>query len=206
MLSKVISSKNALPILNNILCEVKGNNMKLTASDTELTMNTVICLQEVEGEGKFCAPAAKIKDAMSQLSEQPVTIIAAIESDMRLTIQHQTGEVFFPIENADEYPLPTADNYTETLNDIKGEWLRDAIKRTLWATSGNDMRPIMNGVYFGLNDGFLDVVASDGHVLVKSKYSVIDKVALNRIGSFIMPKKVAKVLGGIADDNPVNIE
>lgn len=206
MLSKVINKKNAWPILSNILCEVKEKNMKLTASDTELTMSTVISLQEVHGEGKFCVPAAKIKDAMSQLSEQPVTIIAAIESDMRLTIQHQTGEVFFPIENADEYPLPAADKYTETLNDIKGEWLRDAIKRTLWATADDGLRPIMSGVYFGLNDGFLDVVASDGHVLVKSKYSVIDKVAMNRIGSFIMPKKVAKILGGIADDNLVNIE
>lgn len=205
-LSNVISSKNALPILNNILCEVKENNMKLTASDTELTMSTVVCLQEVEGEGKFCVPAAKIKDAMSQLSEQPVTFIAAIESDMLLTIRHQTGEVFFPIENADEYPLPATDKYTETLNDIKGEWLRDAIKRTLWATATDDLRPVMSGVYFGLNDGFIDVVASEGHVLVKSKYSVIDKVAMNRIGSFIMPKKVAKVLGGIVDDNLVNIE
>ena len=206
ILSKVISPKNALPILNNILCEVKEDSMKLTASDTELTMSTVISLQEVHGEGKFCVPAAKIKDAMSQLSEQPVTIIAAIESDMRLTIQHQTGEVFFPIENADEYPLPEADKYTETLNDIRGEWLRDAIKRTLWATANDDLRPVMSGVYFGLNDGFLDVVASEGHVLVKSKYSVVDKVAMNRIGSFIMPKKVAKMLGGIVDDNLVNIE
>lgn len=79
--------------------------------------------------------------------------------------------------------------------------MRDAMKRSLWATDDSDLRPIMNGVSFALVDGNLDIVASDGHVLVKSQYHIPDKVDMKRCGSFIMPKKVAKILGDIAEDD-----
>lgn len=206
MLSKVINAKNALPILGDILCEVKDQKMQMTASDSEVTMSTTIALETMEGEGRFCVSAEKLKDALSQLAEQPVTILATTESDMRFTLQHSTGETFFPLENADEYPLPMAETYNETLEDLKGDWLRDALKRTLWATANDDLRPVMNGVFFGLDEGYLDIVASDGHVMVKSRYSVIEKVELNRCGSFIMPKKVAKILGEIVSEDDVTME
>jgi DNA polymerase-3 subunit beta len=201
MLSKVINAKNALPILGDIMCEVKDQEMRMTASDSEVTMSTTITLETAEGEGRFCVSAEKLKDALSQLAEQPVTILATTESDMMFRLQHSTGETFFPLENADEYPLPMAEKYNETLDDVQGQWIIDALKRTLWATANDDLRPVMNGVYFGLDEGYLDIVASDGHVLVKSRYSVIDKVKVNRCGSFIMPKKVAKILSEVTTTN-----
>lgn len=197
MLSKVINAKNALPILADILCEVKDKKMQMTASDSEVIMSMSIELETQEGEGRFCVGADLLRNALGQLAEQPVTIFATTESDMKFTLQHSTGETFFPLENADEYPLPMAEKYNETLDTLKGQWLTDALKRCLWATANDDLRPIMCGVYFALKDGYLDIVASDGHALVKSHYSVIDQVALNRIGSFIMPKKVAKILGDV---------
>ncbi len=206
MLSKVINLKNALPILGDIMCEVKGQEMLMTASDGEVTMSTTIALETAEGEGRFCVTAEKLKDALSQLAEQPVTILATTESDMMFRLQHSTGETFFPLENADEYPLPMAEKYNETLDELQGQWIIDALKRTLWATASDDLRPVMNGVYFGLDEGYLDIVASDGHVMVKSRYSVIDKVKMNRIGSFIMPKKVAKILSEIISGDAVTIE
>ena len=206
LLSKVINAKNALPILGDILCEVKEQQMVMTASDSEVIVTTTVPLDTMEGEGRFCVGATQLKDALSQLAEQPVTILATTESDMKFTLQHSTGETYFPLESADEYPLPMGEKYNETLEDLKGEWLRDALKRSLWATADDDLRPIMCGVDFALKDGYLDIVASDGHVLVKSKYNVIDKVALNRIGSFIMPKKVAKILSEIISGDAVTIE
>jgi DNA polymerase-3 subunit beta len=56
----------------------------------------------------------------------------------------------------------------------------------------------MNGVNFALNNGRLDIVASDSHALVKS--SKAEQVAPNRCGSFVMPKKAAKVLTDILED------
>lgn len=207
LLSRVINKKNALPILGDIMCEVKERKMVMTASDSEVTLTTTIELEEMEGDGRFCVSATRLKDALSQLADQPLTILATTESDMRFTIQHSTGETYFPMENADEYPLPMQAKYNETLEALNGEWLRDALKRSLWATSNDELRPIMCGVDFALSEGYLDIVASDGHVLVKSHYSVIDKVKKNRIGSFIMPKKVAKIMSDVVDAaDIVNIE
>lgn len=206
LLSRVINKKNALPILGDIMCEVKDKKMVMIASDSEVTLTTTIELEEMEGDGRFCVSATWLKDALSQLADQPLTILTTTEIDM-LTIQHSTGETYFPMENADEYPLPMQAKYNETLEALNGEWLRDALKRSLWATANDDLRPVMCGVDFALSEGYLDIVASDGHVLVKSHYSVIDKVKKNRIGSFIMPKKVAKIMSDVVDAaDLVNIE
>lgn len=199
-LCKVINPKNALPILGDILFEVneKAKIARLTASDSEVIMTRDICLSECEGGGKFCIDATRLKDALGGLSEQPVTILATTESDQRFTIQHASGEAYFPLEGADEYPMPTEEKYNETLGGMKSGWMRDAMKRSLWATDDNDLRPVMNGVSFALVDGDLDIVASDGHVLVKSQYHI--EVDEKRCGSFIMPRKVAKILGDIAEE------
>lgn len=199
-LCKVINPKNALPILGDILFDVneKAKIARLTASDSEVIMTREIALSECEGGGKFCVEATRLKDALGGLSEQPVTILATTESDQRFTIQHASGETYFPLEGADEYPMPTEEKYNETLGGLRGEWLRDAMKRSLWATADDDLRPVMNGVSFALVDGNLDIVASDGHVLVKSQYHIV--VDEKRCGSFIMPRKVAKILGDIAEE------
>ena len=199
-LCKVINPKNALPILGDILFDVneKAKIARLTASDSEVIMTREIALSECEGGGKFCVEAMRLKDALGGLSEQPVTILATTESDQRFTIQHSSGETYFPLEGADEYPMPTEEKYNETLGGVKGEWMRDAMKRSLWATDDNDLRPVMNGVSFALVDGNLDIVASDGHALVKSQYHI--EVDEKRCGSFIMPRKVAKILGDIAEE------
>lgn len=199
-LCKVINPKNALPILGDILFDVneKAKIARLTASDAEVIMTREIRLSECEGGGKFCVDATRLKDALGGLSEQPVTILATTESDQRFTIQHSSGETYFPLEGADEYPMPTEEKYNETLNGLIGEVMRDAMKRSLWATADDDLRPVMNGVSFALVDGNLDIVASDGHALVKSQYHI--EVDEKRCGSFIMPKKVAKILGDISEE------
>lgn len=199
-LCKVINQKNALPILGDILFDVneKAKIARLTASDSEVIMTREIALSECEGGGKFCVDPTRLKDALGGLSEQPVTILATTESDQRFTIQHASGETYFPLEGADEFPMPTEEKYNETLDGLRGEWLRDAMKRSLWATADDDLRPVMNGVSFALVDGNLDIVASDGHVLVKSQYHI--EVDEKRCGSFIMPRKVAKILGDIAEE------
>jgi DNA polymerase-3 subunit beta len=207
-LVRVINQKNALPILGDVLFEVNEQEKvaKLTASDSEVTMTSEVILDECEGEGRFCVNAQTLTAMLSGVTEQPVTITATLESDMQFTMTFTNGSAFCPIESADEYPMPTAGDYNETLDGMPGEWLRDAIKRSLWATEQNDLRPIMTGVNFALVDGNLDIVASNGHVLVKTQYP-IKGIDTNRCGAFVMPKKVANILSNIAEDgDSIDIE
>ena len=79
-LSRVINSKNSLPILGDFLFEISGNNLCLTASDSENVMKTSIPLDDSDGEGKFTVNNRTILDAVKELPEQPLTIDVDINS------------------------------------------------------------------------------------------------------------------------------
>ena len=204
LLARVINPKNALPILGDVLFDVKNNEVTLTASDSEVTMSTTIGLDTMEGEGRFCVSADQLRASLAELTDEKVTIIATTESDNKFTLQHQSGETYFPIDNADEYPLPKSETLPEPVS-LEGIQVREALKRSLWATATDDLRPIMNGVCFALKDGWLDVVASDGHVLVKSRINVIKGAKITDEFRFIIPKKAANILSGVLSGDPVKV-
>ena len=73
---RVINSKNALPILGDVLCMVdeQQQTITMTGSDTEAWLTYRLALQGCEGGGRFCIGADLLRDALSELPEQPVTI------------------------------------------------------------------------------------------------------------------------------------
>lgn len=121
-LVKVINPKNALPILNNILFDVheKAKVARLMASDSEVTLCYEVPLDECEGGGRFCVGAQTLVAMMAEVSEQPLTITATTESDMKFTMIYAQGSAFCQIENADEYPIPAAEEYNEKVDGLRG--------------------------------------------------------------------------------------
>ena len=204
LLARVINPKNALPILGDVLFDVKNNEVTLTASDSEVTMSTTIGLDTMEGEGRFCVSADQLRASLAELTDEKVTIIATTESDNKFTLQHQSGETYFPIDNADEYPLPKSETLPEPVS-LEGIQVREALERSLWATATDDLRPIMNGVCFALKDGWLDVVTSDGHVLVKSRINVIKGAKITDEFRMTLPKKAANILSGVLSGDAVKV-
>ena len=87
---RVINTKNALPILGDVLCMVdeQQQTITMTGSDTEAWLTYQLALQGCEGGGRFCIGADLLRDALSELPEQPVTILATTESDMKFRLQH----------------------------------------------------------------------------------------------------------------------
>ena len=79
-LSKVINSKNSMPILDCFLFEVQDGVLTITASDSENTMKSKISLDEYDTNGAFCITNRTILDAMKELAEQPVTIDVNLET------------------------------------------------------------------------------------------------------------------------------
>lgn len=197
-LSKVIATNNSLPILSCILCEVSDTRITMTASDAETDIITDVDLETMEGEGRFCVDAKKLIDALAQLPEQTITILATTESDNRFIIRHQNGETFFALQSADDFPTNTIDKYQSTVT-IPGGTLKKALKRSIWATGQDDLRPVMNGVYICATDvDDIDIVASDGHVLVRN---TLNYQADGAEVDAIIPKKAAKIIGDLLDDN-----
>ena len=192
-LSRVINSKNSLPILGDFLFEIIDGRLQLTASDSEVMMKTTIELNDNDGNGRFCVGNHDLLEAVKGFSEQPIIFDVDQESNIA-KISYQNGMFSLPVENADEYPQQQQVGDEATTITISPQLLADNINRSLFATAQDELRPVMNGIYFDLTPDCLAVVASDGHKLVRNK---ILSIKSDQPSSFILPKKPASLLKGV---------
>jgi DNA polymerase-3 subunit beta len=120
-------------------------------------------------------------------------------------MDYQDGDAYCPTANANEYPTIAKLEGDPRLVIVEGNQLRAGMYATAFAAANDELRPVMNGVYFtstGSTDA--NMVASDGHVLMK------DTIELDATGSpfgVIIPNKVVKILMNLLDpDDKVHIQ
>ncbi|MBQ8713385.1 MAG: DNA polymerase III subunit beta [Prevotella sp.] len=189
-LSRVINSKNALPILGDFVFDISGQTLLLTASDSENTMQTAIELAESDGDVRFAIGNHDLLEAVKGFSEQPITF--DVDQQVNLVkISYQNGLFSLPIENADEFPIAQQVGDGASTIVISNALLNENINRSIFATAQDELRPVMNGIYFDLTPECLAIVASDGHKLVRNKIYTIKS---DQPASFILPKKPASLL------------
>jgi len=198
-LSRVINSKNSLPILGDFLFEVVDGRLNLTASDSEVVMKTSMELNESDGNGRFCVGNHDLLEAVKGISEQPITFEVDQEQNRNIAhIYYQNGMFSLPVENADEFPQAQQVGEGATTITISTQMLSDNINRSIFATAQDELRPVMNGIYFDLTPECLAVVASDGHKLVRNK---VFTVKSDQPAAFILPKKPASLLKNVLGKN-----
>jgi len=201
MVAKAMDSKVALPILSDILFNVKGDTITLTASNGENFVTTHVNVIENDGEQIFSVNGKDILDAFSNLPNTPVTIET---EDTIMKVSYENGLFKLPISDAIEYPTQAAveDGTTVTLSE---KVIKENLSLCYFATAQDELRPVMNGIYFDFTAEGFAMVASDGHKLVKS---VIADVTMEEPRSFILPKRPADILMKImnnASDSKVTI-
>jgi DNA polymerase-3 subunit beta len=203
-LRKVINKKNVLPIMSDIMFDVdeEKKTATLSASDTEIWLTYTIQLEDAQGHGKFCVPAQQLQAMMSELKEQPLTLIATTESTNIFTMEYENGSAHCAIDNADEYPMPAPMKVaTDVCYNFDAGIMNDAIKRSLFAMATDEFRIVLNGVYLNFHNRQLDTVATNGMIIIRNE-SPIDE---NMTSAMILPKKVANIMPDIVGDNYVNI-
>lgn len=208
-LCRVISPKVVLPVLSNILCEVKEKHMTLTASDTEIWLSYQIDLEKVDlGKQKlasFCVGARLLSDALANLKEQPLEISFEGGEASMIRIDHETGFTCLPTDHSgDEYPqFPQDLEDVDPIWKLSGDFISRALKRSMFATAHNELRPVLGGIFFNMHEGnsssVLDVTATDGSKLILTEKEITELLdakgtPINGDGSFLMPKKVANVI------------
>ena len=192
-LARVINSKNSLPILDCFLFEVHDQQLFITASDSENVMKSSLMLDECDGQGNFAVTNRTLLDAVKELAEQPLTFDVNTEN-YTITIIYQNGVYNFTAQNADEYPRTQPIPDGATVITVDSGTLSNNISRSLFATAQDELRPVMNGIYFDLTPESLAVVASDGHKLVRNKNFAIKS---DSPAAFILPKKPATLLKNV---------
>jgi len=188
-ISRVVNSKNSLPILDCFLLELIDGTLSITASDSETTLTTSIETNEYDGDGRFAVNSKTILDALKEIPEQPLTF--EVNENVEIIVKYQNGIYCLMGQNADEYPQTTALGSNAVHVALGASILMNGITRSLFATADDELRPVMNGIYFDITTEGITFVASDGHKLVRNK---IFKVCGTEKAAFILPKKPATLL------------
>ncbi len=202
-INRVISSKNTLPILDNFLFRLSDNSLQITASDLETTFTTSLVIENVTEEGEVAIPARLLTDTLKEFSEQPLTFTVD-KSTLSVEIQWSSGKSNIPGANPEDYPsLPQLRDEKRQEVEMPAELLSDGINKTLFATADDELRPVMNGIYFDFSTEMLTFVASDAHKLVR--YQRKD-ISMPTAAAFILPKKPASLLKAILPKEIGNVK
>jgi len=203
-ISRVISSKNTLPILDNFLLKLEGKTLMITASDLETTLITKIELENSEEEGLIAIQAKIMLDTLKEFPEQPLTFNIDPET-MAVEILSANGKFSIVGHNGEDFPvLPKIGEKHHEIT-LTHDLLLTGINKTLFATADDELRPVMNGIFIELSPEEITFVASDAHKLVRYKRS---DSKYSDVASFILPKKPASLLKNLLprEDSDVKLE
>ncbi len=207
-IGRVISNKNSMQILDYFLFEIKEDTLTMTASDIETTMITSMKVQNVTGDGKVAVASKLLLETLREFSDQPLTFDID-NSTLGMVVSSDNGTFKFIGMNGDLYPnLPELEKETNELS-IEAEQIEQGINKTFFCTADDELRPVMNGIYFDISFDNIIFVATDAHKLTQFQTTEIESSATEEKKiNFILPKKPATMLKAILpkESGKVNIK
>lgn len=183
-----IASNPVLPILEDFLFVIKNNQLTISATDLETSIVTRIDVTS-DGDGTVAVPAKILLDTLKELPMQPITFLVNDEN-YGIEITSAYGKYRLAGENGQDFPNIPSPDAIDTVK-LSSSVLSQAISKTLFATSNDELRPAMTGVYFQVDFNKLTFVATDAHKLVKYTFK---EIASEVSTTFIVPKKALNLL------------
>ena len=177
-----------LPILEDFLFSIENNSLSITASDLETTITTRLEVKS-NANGQVAIPARILMETIKALPNQSINF-SINDSTYGIEITSSYGKYKLAGRSVEDYPktkdLDAADQVA-----INSDALQKGIAKTIFATSNDDLRPAMTGVYFQVDFNKVTFVATDAHKLVKYTFNGIKSDVST---SFIVPKKALNLL------------
>ncbi len=199
---RVIAPKNSLQILEDVLFDLNGTKLTLTASDGETTIRTSLDVESAEGAGKVAFQAKLLLETLKEFSEQPLTF-AIDDQNFGLNITSENGTYSFVGANGNEYPEIQIEEAVAGEFTMSTNVLLEAINKTIFCTADDELRPVMNGIFFDLAQDKLTMVATDAHRLVRYINTGVQAAAPI---SFILPKKPANILRNVLGKEDIEVK
>ena len=193
------STSTVLPILENFLFEIKEGNLTISATDLQTSMTTALAVDSKE-DGKVAVPSKILLDTLKTLPDQPISFNID-DNSFAIEISAGDGKYKLSGENGDDFPkIPVVEN-AQSLN-LPASVLNEAITKTIFAVSNDELRPAMTGIFCQLSPENITFVATDAHKLVR--YRRMDAKA-EKSSSFILPKKALTLLKAALPNTDVNV-
>ncbi|HAO51723.1 MAG TPA: DNA polymerase III subunit beta [Runella sp.] len=191
----VVSTNPIVPILENFLFQLDGGSLTVTASDLQTVMITEIQVESSD-KGAIAIPAKLLLDTLRGLPEQPISI--KVDSDtFGIEIVSENGRYKLSGENPIDFPKIPSVNRAFSV-ELSSTSLMSAIVNTIFATSTDELRPAMTGVFLQLGANHATFVATDGHRLIRYRRFDV-KSAVDT--TMIIPRKALNLLKSSLPDN-----
>lgn len=195
-----IGNNAVLPILENFLFTISGKELTIAATDLETSIQTSLEVM-ADKDGTVAIPSKILVETLKALPQQPITF-SIDEENFGIQITSAYGKYRLAGENGTDFPNIPAANEVDKIS-VTGQALLRGINKTFFATSNDDLRQAMNGVYFQVDFSKLILVATDAHKLVKYTYQGLSSEVST---SFIVPKKALMLLkNAIPADEDIEI-
>lgn len=187
--SGVISANSALPIIENFLFEVNGNELTVTGTDNETRASVMIPLDKSDGDGSVAIPPRLLLETLKTMPDVPLTFHV---NEDNYGVELRAGEGRFKMagQSAENYPqVAVLDNANNMI--IHSVLLQNVLSKTIFAAGTDELRPQLTGVYFELDTDHVNFVATDAHKLVRFRRNDLVSDAAH---SFIVHRKPLNLL------------
>jgi DNA polymerase-3 subunit beta len=156
----VVERKTTIPILSNLLCEARGNQLTITATDLELSIRTS-CEAKVKKEGAGTIPAKKLLDLVRLLPDDEIRFKLLENHWVHIACDRKN----YKLVGMSKDNFPALPDFPQALVKIPAKLLAGVISKTIFAISQEESRYTLNGALLVLKPASLTMVATDGHRL-----------------------------------------
>jgi DNA polymerase-3 subunit beta len=194
ILSRVVSSKPGLPILNNIFLQTEKGKLIMKATDLELSITTWIG-SDVKDEGKITLPAKQLSEFVNSIPEEIVNVEVEKQN---FNISTSNNSASFNTMPSDDFPsIPEIASKDDPFIQINSADLVMAINRVAFAAATDDIKPVLTGVKVEIDEDGVSFVSTDGLRLSKQ---VIKTAKGEHSKSFLVPVRALNELSHVINE------
>ena len=202
--SRAISTRNIIPILNGIKFELNNEGLYLTGSDSDLTIKSYIPkdkIDNVEKEGVIIIQSKYLLDIIKKMPGEIINF--EVVDDLKIIIYSDNSEYNLNCLNSLDYPEIQLEDNTKHIN-LAAKDLKKMISQTLFAVSVQESRPLLTGLNVKINGDILECVATDSYRLAKKVINL--SAPYDETVNIVIPGRTIGELDKILDDKEDNVE
>ena len=184
LVNGVVERRQTLPVLSNVLLDLKESELSLTGTDLEVELVGRVVVDQALKPGAVTIPARKLLEICKSLSDDAIIELSLIDNKATL----KSGRSKFTLTTLPASDFPGVDEEPDTFSITLGQRkLRELLDRTSFAMAQQDVRYYLNGMLFEVAQDYLRVVATDGHRLAMETLDMINPISEPQ--QFILPRK-----------------
>ena len=209
-ISKATPLRSTIPIISSAMFVVKNSKLKIRATDLEISISS-ICNVEDSQDGSIAIPVSKLLEIANAMPNEEIKFDV---SDIgKVNIESSFGNYTIMGQSSEEFPTEQVLENSQKLV-LTTKILKEIIASTLYATSSDDLKPVLQGVLLQIMNGKIISVSTDGHRLVKFEKKNINN--LDYRGNIVIPSKFLSLINSqnineqentiLIGDNHIQIE